>query len=351
MSDCCNEGACKEPVSSDKYEKERFAPDVVKIDSKLTFKETLDHFLVRLGIKRFAFTVEPGLYALGDPSPDDPVLVSANYKLTFDILRKTLINQNLWILILDTHGINVWCAAGKGTFGTEELANKIEGTGLFNKVRHRKLILPQLGAPGVEAHKVQEKTGFRILYGPVLAKDITEYLNSGFKATEGMRKKNFPFKERTELTPLELVQSWKVLLILGGLSALLTVIFGGFSSLSISMDLVPSLLAVAAGAVLTPMLLPWIPARAFAVKGAVIGLITALIFLLLVPFSPGKMLFIISGITAVSSFLAMNFTGASTYTSLSGVKKEMRYAVPFQIFLVVFGIGGRILFEIMGRNV
>jgi CO dehydrogenase/acetyl-CoA synthase delta subunit len=351
MGDCCNGGACCEPVSSDKNEKEGFASNVVKIDSNVTFREKFDHILVRLGVKRLTFRIEPGLYALGDPSPNDPVLVSANYKLTFNILRTTLINKNLWILILDTHGINVWCAAGKGTFGTEELINKIEETELLNKVKHRKLILPQLGAPGVEAHKVQEKTGFRILYGPVLARDITEYLNTGFKATKGMRKKEFPFKERTELTPLELVQSWKVILGMAGVSALLTVIFGGFNSLSISMDLLPSLLAVTAGAVLTPMLLPWIPARAFAVKGALIGVITAVVFLLLVPSSTGKMLFIITGITAVSSFLAMNFTGASTYTSLSGVKKEMRYAVPFQIFLVVFGIGGRILFEIIGRNV
>jgi len=33
--------------------------------------------------------------------------------------------RNLWILILDTKGVNVWCAAGKGTFGTEELVFRI----------------------------------------------------------------------------------------------------------------------------------------------------------------------------------------------------------------------------------
>jgi acetyl-CoA decarbonylase/synthase complex subunit gamma len=43
-------------------------------------------------------------------------------------------------------------------------------------------------------------------------------------------------------------------------------------------------------------------------------------------------------VTGVSAFLAMDFTGASTYTSLSGVKREMKWAVPFEIGAVGFGI-------------
>jgi hypothetical protein len=43
-------------------------------------------------------------------------------------------------------------------------------------------------------------------------------------------------------------------------------------------------------------------------------------------------------ISAISSFLAMNFTGSSTFTSLSGVKKEMKTAVPLQITFIAVGI-------------
>ena len=68
------------------------------------------------------YKVDPGLYALGAPDADSPVLVSANFKMSFDLLREALPGRNAWILVLDTDGINVWCAAGKGTFGTEELA-------------------------------------------------------------------------------------------------------------------------------------------------------------------------------------------------------------------------------------
>ena len=196
MGDSCCGGSGCGPASESNNEKVEFSLNVMKADSNVAFGEKVSHFLIRLGIKRYSFSVKPGLYALGDPSSEDPVLVSANYKLTFDHLRASVRNRNLWILILDTRGINVWCAAGKGTFGTEELIDKIKKTGLLNKVRHRKMILPQLGAPGVEAHKVQANTGFRILYGPVMAKDIPEYLDTGFKTTDRMRKKEFPLKKR-----------------------------------------------------------------------------------------------------------------------------------------------------------
>ena len=97
--------------------------------------------------------MEPGLYALGAPAPDSPVFVSANYTLSFDALRSALRGIDGYLLVLDTKGINVWCAAGKGTFGTDELVARIEATRLAEVVRHRRLILPQLGAPGVAPMK------------------------------------------------------------------------------------------------------------------------------------------------------------------------------------------------------
>ncbi len=102
--------------------------------------------------------------------PTSPqVLVSANYKMSFDRLRQALSGLDLWILVIDTKGINVWCAAGKGTFGTEELVGRIAQVGLGDVVKGRGLILPQLGAPGVAANEVLKRTGFKVVYGPVRA--------------------------------------------------------------------------------------------------------------------------------------------------------------------------------------
>lgn len=96
-----------------------------QISTKLTPEDIWGTCKVRFGINRMNYKVNPGIYAVGTPNENSPVLVTANYKLTFDSLRKELKGLNLWIMVLDTKGINVWCAAGKGTFGTKELVNRI----------------------------------------------------------------------------------------------------------------------------------------------------------------------------------------------------------------------------------
>jgi hypothetical protein len=297
------------------------------------------------------YTVEPGLYALGRPDQNARVLVTSNYKMSFDRLRESLPGRDLWILVLDTMGINVWCAAGKGTFGTEELARRVEAAGLPHIVSHRELILPQLAAPGIAAHLVKKISGFKVVYGPIRSKDLPAFLDNGFKATPEMRRKTFPLVERAALIPMELVAALKVMVfvlpaafLLGGLVGRT----GAFWSRATHEGLfaaVALLAAVLAGAVLTPLLLPWLPGRAFSTKGFSVGLVTALVLVFLrtqETVSSAWMLGL-SGwlflIPALSAFLAMNFTGASTYTSLSGVKKEMRWAVPMEIGAGVVGLG------------
>jgi acetyl-CoA decarbonylase/synthase complex subunit gamma len=288
------------------------------------------------------YTVDPGLYALGQPDEKSPVLVTANYKMSFDRLRKALPGRNVWILVLDTKGINVWCAAGKGTFGTEELVTRIASSGLESIVSHREMILPQLSAPGVAAHQVRKLSGFKAVFGPIRAEDLPAFMDNGSKATSEMRLKTFSTWERFVLIPVELVGALKAALVIIPILLLLSGLLGPAAFWSNVMNqglfAVQALLtAVLAGAVLTPLLLPWLPGRAFSLKSLTPGLFCAL--LLLVSRwegggRPGDLLEMIGWtllILSLSAYLGMNFTGASTYTSLSGVKKEMRWSLPFQI--------------------
>ncbi len=310
-------------------------PEIIKISSEITAGDIIDRIKYRIGIGRMKLKVKPGLYALNKPDETSPVLVTANLKVTLDILRKKLKERAAWILVLDTMGVNVWCAAGKGTFGTEELIQRVQITGLKDFVKHKKLVVPQLGAPGVKAVAVQRATGFRVFFGPVAAADLPEYLDNGLKADPNMRLKKFTLSERAELVPLQLIQSWKIFLAAAVIVLIREAAAKGVTGINPSAVIIPALVTVISGAVLTPLLLPVLPGRAFSVKGAVSGFILSLVVF---GFFPSKLSVpaIMQNIiltAAGSSFIGMWFTGSSTYTSLSGVKKEMKIAVPVQISL------------------
>ena len=76
---------------------------------------------MRWGLGRMRYSIAPGLYAIGNPTGKSPVLVTANYKMTFDIVRRDMRGHDAWLLVLDTLGINVWCAAGRSEEHTSEL--------------------------------------------------------------------------------------------------------------------------------------------------------------------------------------------------------------------------------------
>jgi hypothetical protein len=315
------------------------------VSGNLGFKDFMGALRVRWGFSRDNYRVSPGLYAIGTPGPESNVFVTVNYKLSFDALRKGLAGENGLILVLDTKGINVWCAAGKGTFGTKELVKRIKAVSLDKVVNHRRLILPQLGATGVAAHKVRDETGFSVHYGPVRASDIRKFISAGYRADKEMRRITFGFNDRIKLIPNDfmygkyyLLGAMTVLFLISGLSV------NGISYHDFWGTGWPAIwkvfLAYVSGIVITPMLLPYIPGRKFSFKGFYAGSLVFL-FLLLGRLTGSNFIETLSWffiITVISSFLAMNFTGSSTFTSLSGVKKEMKLAVPLQIGLAVIGI-------------
>jgi hypothetical protein len=301
--------------------------------------------LARLGIGRDNYRITPGLYAIGAPDAESPVLVTANYKLSFDVLRSHLAGISAWILVVNTRGINVWCAAGKGTFSTQEVAYWVQATKLADIVTHRRLVLPQLSATGVSARQVKTLCGFVVVWGPVHAKHINEFLTNRMKATPEMRRVTFTFRERLELIPVELNHLAKPTLYLVPALFLLSGVGHGIFSVGTAISrgatvLLAYLLAIFAGAVLSPLLLPWLPGRAFAVKGAIAGAAVGALLSALFAGHLGflEMLALTLFIMAVSSYLAMNFTGSTPYTSPTGVEKEMRKAIPVQAVVVLAAV-------------
>jgi hypothetical protein len=301
----------------------------------------------RISAFRMNYSVAPGLYAVGEQTKDSDVFVTANYKLTFDIVRRELAGMNAWLLVLDTKSINVWCAAGKGTFGTDELVNRIKSVQLDSVVGHRRIILPQLGAVGVAASAVQKQTGFRVSFGPVRAKDIPAYVRSGYKKTKEMSTAGFSMLDRIVLTPMEINPAMKkfpwfaagVLLIFGLQPA--GILYkqawsGGLPFLLLG------LISVIAGAFVTPALLPFVPFRSFAIKGWIVGMLATIfatqVFDMVDRQNIIMMIATYSFFPALSSYIALQFTGSTTFTGMTGVKKELKIGIPLYIGAVAISL-------------
>ncbi|MBW1641683.1 MAG: hypothetical protein JRJ39_15180 [Deltaproteobacteria bacterium] len=334
------------------------AGPVPKVKTRPGLSDVIGTVAVRLGIGRNDYKIAPGLYCIGDPDDSSPVMVTANYKLSFDTLRKDLEEVSAWVLVLDTRGINVWCAAGKGTFSTDEVIRLIKLTHLDKIVKHRNLILPQLSATGVSATRVKKASGFSVIWGPVRTNDIKLFLKNGLKAEKSWRTVTFSFVERFVLVPVELslvIKSalWILLAVLI-ISGIGPGIFSISSSISRGFIAAMALLSgILAGAVAVPLFLPWIPFRAFSVKGAIMGIIAGLVvvFALMEEIQLVSTIGILLLTAAVSSYLAMNFTGATPFTSPSGVEKEMRKAIPLQAAAILIGISAWVIDSFINKGI
>lgn len=314
---------------------------IKRIKCKLQSKDKLGDFAAITGINRDNYMIKPGVYAVGNPTSYSPMLVSCNYKYTFDKLREEIEGMNLWLLILDTNGVNVWCAAGKGTFGTKELVNRINKERIREIICHNNLIIPQLGASGISVDKLKRATGFNGIFGPIRSSDIKEFICNDFKASEEMRTIAFPLPERIALTPLNFVQNLHFYLMILALFILINLINNdlrfnsGIIKLGI-MNSIPFFIGLVVAAVIFPIIMPLIPFRSFALKGLCLGIICAIFTVANYGtfYTYGNLWMVISVILILIpmiAYIALNFTGSTPITSFSGAVKETLWTLPISL--------------------
>jgi len=149
--------------------------------------------------------VRPGLYTVGQPGPDSPVLVTGNFDLTVRRLVRAIDGRvDAWLLVADSSGINVWCAAGGGYLTADSVIAAVKTSGVQEVVNHHALILPQLCANGVDGWRIRQETKWGAHWGPVRAADIPAYLAAGRTKTDAMRWVRFPLKDRLEMVTVTL---------------------------------------------------------------------------------------------------------------------------------------------------
>ncbi len=150
-------------------------------------------------IRFFPVSSKPGIRTIGQPNEFSPVFLTVNYHLTVLKLMKVLRNMDCYLLVADTKGINVWCAAAGGHLNNHSVISILKTTNIENLVNHKEVILPQLAATGIEPAKVSEKTGWKIIWGPIYAEDIHLFIKSNYSKKKVESRTHFKFLERIEM--------------------------------------------------------------------------------------------------------------------------------------------------------
>ncbi len=209
----------------------------------MSFLKTVWGLLFRL----FPCPTRVGLRRIGEPGRESPVLVTCNFDLTVKRLFKYLKGEDAWLLVGQSKGVNVWCAAGGDEFNTRSVVSVVKTSGIADLVDHRRLILPPFGAPGVRAVDVQKETGWSVRWGPAYGEDLPRYLEAGRKRDEGMKRAVYDWRERLDTA-------------LGSLFVFYLLGAGGFFLFYPSL-LADYLVVAAAAFVFFMLFCPWLPGK------------------------------------------------------------------------------------------
>ncbi len=294
---------------------------------------------------RRTYAVAPGLYYTGDHYDlDTPLLVTANYHLSVFLVTRRVRAANARLLVIDTDGINVWCAAGKGRFGNEQILSQIDRypRKLLTAKIHLSLVLPKFGMSGVDLHALRQY-GLAPVVGPLYAKDLPDYLSTPPLRHRRVDRVHFGLQSRVFILLPGLIQ-------LTALSALLTAAISlvGYplgAPIQLGVIGVVTTLGVA-----YPLLFPLIPARRFAIKGLLLALVIVTVLLsmaFLGAVSLLSMWFAVPFTLAAGILVGLEFTGNSAVSNYSRVKREIVLFIPISALMLVCSLTAFITVEVL----
>ena len=155
--------------------------------------------------RNFNFPCALGLRRVGNPNERSPVFLSGNYTLTVQRVLRKLRGCDCYLLVANSHGSNVWCAAGMNEFTEYDVIDAINVSGIKDLVRHRRIIAPVYAAPGIDIRVIKQVSGFNIQWGPTHLDDLPRYIANGLKRTNDMFQVKFGLQDRLEQA---LANSW-----------------------------------------------------------------------------------------------------------------------------------------------
>lgn len=126
--------------------------------------------------------VEPKLYEIGTPGEKSPLLITTNFSLTFFTVSGEVEGSGVpaWLLVADADGLSVLTSWAAGKFDAEKIAKTVKGSGIGDRLDHKKLVIPGYVAT-LSGEVEEELAGWQILVGPREAVDIPPYLKNVWK--------------------------------------------------------------------------------------------------------------------------------------------------------------------------
>ena len=118
----------------------------------------------------------PGIYRVGTPGPDAPVLMTVNFSLTYFTVQGYLESSRIpsFMLIVDTEGLSVLTAVAAGKLSETLVKESLRKFGVESLVSHRTIIIPGYAAP--LSGRIEEVTGWKVMVGPRDAAELGEFL-------------------------------------------------------------------------------------------------------------------------------------------------------------------------------
>jgi acetyl-CoA decarbonylase/synthase complex subunit gamma len=125
--------------------------------------------------------MQQGVYPIGNPTENSPVLITTNFSLTYFIVSGEIESSRIpsWLLVMDTEGLSVLTAWAAGKFGGDGIGAFVKKSGITDKIKHQKVIIP--GAVAAISGDLEEElgTGWEVKIGPREAAHLPAYLKLG----------------------------------------------------------------------------------------------------------------------------------------------------------------------------
>ena len=121
--------------------------------------------------------VQPGLYEINNPTPEDPLLVTTNFSITYFSVANEVEGSGLpaWLLVTDAEGMSVLTAWAAGKFDAERIAKDVKRFGVVDKVNHKRMVIP--GHVAVISGELEEELPeWEIRVGPREAVDLPAFM-------------------------------------------------------------------------------------------------------------------------------------------------------------------------------